>query len=33
MNKMKKLPKIETLANLLWISFGLIGGLDYFSRE
>jgi len=27
------LPKIEALTNLLWISFGLVGGLDYFSRE
>ena len=30
---MKNLQKIETLTNLLWICFGLVGGLDYFSRE
>jgi hypothetical protein len=30
---MKKLKKIEILANLLWIAFGVIGGLDYFSRK
>ena len=30
---MNKINKIEILTNLLWIAFGLIGGLDYFSRD
>ncbi|MFV8838576.1 hypothetical protein [Salinimicrobium soli] len=30
---MKNLPKIDTLTNLLWITFGLVCGLDHFTRE
>ncbi|MFV8838578.1 hypothetical protein [Salinimicrobium soli] len=30
---MKNLPKIETLTSLLWIIFGLVGGLNYISKE
>lgn len=30
---MKKLPEIDTLTNLLWISFGLMGGFSYYLDE
>ena len=29
---MNKLLKSETLTNLLWTAFGIIGGLNYFSK-
>ncbi len=30
---MNKLIKSEILTNLLWTTFGIIGGLDYYSKE
>lgn len=30
---MKKFIRSETVKNLLWIAFGVIGGINYFSRE
>ena len=30
--KMNKLNKIEILTNLLWTAFGVIGGIDYYSK-
>ena len=30
---MKKFLRSETVKNLLWVAFGLIGGINYFSRE
>jgi hypothetical protein len=30
---MNKFLKSEILTNLLWTAFGIIGGLDYYSKE
>lgn len=30
---MNKLNKSEILTNLLWTAFGIIGGIDYYSKE
>ena len=30
---MKKSPQIETFTTLLWISFGLMGGISYYLKE
>ncbi|WP_435264042.1 hypothetical protein [Tenacibaculum sp. nBUS_03] len=29
---MKKLNKTEIVTNLLWSAFGIIGGIDYYSK-
>ena len=31
--KDKKWDKAEILSNLLWTAFGIIGGLNYYSKE
>ena len=30
---MKKLPEIDTLTNLLWISFGVMGGMSFYLEK
>jgi uncharacterized membrane protein YuzA (DUF378 family) len=30
---MNKLLKSETLTNLMWTAFGIIGGLNYYSKQ
>jgi hypothetical protein len=31
--KTNKLNKIEIIANLLWTAFGIIGGINYYSKK
>lgn len=31
--KIKKMNKSEIITNLLWTAFGIIGGLNYYSKE
>jgi len=30
---MNKLNKMEILTNILWTAFGVIGGIDYYSKS